>query len=125
MVFIAIGGDGWLLRGIARTFSLVPLSAAVNMRALAAGAVSELSGVLVAAVEVAAPVLLAVVVTDLGFGMVSRVMPQLNVFAVGLPAKIAVALVTLGAALPFLAGFASQQLITNLGNALTTIGAHP
>ena len=34
------------------------------------------------AVEIAAPVLIALMITDVAFGVVSRVVPQLNVFAV-------------------------------------------
>ena len=48
--------------------------------------------VFIGAVEVAAPVLLALVVTDIAFGMVAAVVPQLNVFAVGFPVKVGVAL---------------------------------
>ena len=51
------------------------------------------SGIFVAAIEIAAPVLLALVITDAAFGVVSRVVPQLNVFAVGFPAKIVVGFV--------------------------------
>ena len=34
--------------------------------------------------------LVALLITDVAFGVVSRVVPQLNVFAVGFPAKVAV-----------------------------------
>ena len=42
------------------------------------------------------PVLLALILTDAAFGVVSRVVPQLNVFAVGFPAKIVVGLLLVG-----------------------------
>ena len=38
--------------------------------------------------EIAAPVVIALVVTDAAFGLISRAVPQMNVFFVGLPAKI-------------------------------------
>ncbi len=40
--------------------------------------------------------LVALLITDVAFGVVSRVVPQLNVFAVGFPAKVAVALLVVG-----------------------------
>ena len=43
--------------------------------------------IFVAAIEVAAPVMLALLITDVAFGMVSRAVPQLNVFSVALPAE--------------------------------------
>ena len=47
--------------------------------------------------------LLALLITDVAFGMVSRVVPQLNVFSVGFPAKVRVAMLVVGASLPFVA----------------------
>jgi flagellar biosynthesis protein FliR len=74
--------------------------------------------VFAAAIQVAAPVLLAIVLTDAAFGMVSRVVPQLNVFAVGFPAKVLVGLVVIAASLPFLAGFLDDELQRSVGSAL-------
>ena len=52
------------------------------------GAQHAFAGIFVSAIELAAPVLIALIITDAAFGVVSRVVPQLNVFAVGFPAKI-------------------------------------
>jgi flagellar biosynthetic protein FliR len=117
MLFIAIGGDAWLLRGIARTFSLVPLTRAPDINTLTGGVVAAVGTLFVGALEVAAPAMLALLVTDVAFGMVSRVVPQLNVFAVGFPLKIGVALLIVVAALPFLGGFISDQI----GSGVTSI----
>ena len=38
MVFIAIGGDGWMIEGLARTYDLVPLLPRPSIGALVAGA---------------------------------------------------------------------------------------
>ena len=71
-----------------------------------------------AALEIAAPVFLALLITDVAFGVVSRVVPQLNVFAVGFPTKVAVALLVVGASLPFVANWISRQLSVSVGAAL-------
>ena len=68
------------------------------------------AGIFAAALEVGAPVLLALVITDAAFGVVSRVVPQLNVFAVGFPAKVAVGLLLIGVSLPFVAGWIADEL---------------
>ena len=54
--------------------------------------------------------LLALILTDAAFGVVSRVVPQLNVFAVGFPAKIVVGLLLMAASLPFVAGWIGNEL---------------
>jgi flagellar biosynthetic protein FliR len=121
-IFLAIGGDAWMLRGIARTFDLVPVTGAPRMASLAAGAEQACSSLFGAALEVAAPAMLALVITDVAFGMVSRVVPQLNVFAVAFPVKIGVALAVVGASLPFLGNWMSDQLGASVASALHAVG---
>lgn len=121
VIFLVIGGDAWTLRGLARTFQLVPLTRAPRLTSLAAGAEHVFSGVFAAALEIAAPVLVALLITDVAFGVVSRVVPQLNVFAVGFPTKVAVALLVVGASLPFAANWINEQLSVSVGSALTAL----
>ena len=120
-LFIAIGGDAWTLRGIGRTFDLVPLTQAPAIASLTDGVVSAFGSIFVSAVEVAAPGLLALLVTDVAFGMVSRVVPQLNVFAVGFPLKVGVALLVVAATLPFIGGFMSNQISSTVATALGSL----
>jgi flagellar biosynthetic protein FliR len=53
--------------------------------------------------------------------MVSRVVPQLNVFAVGFAAKIVVGLLVLGVTLPFLAGWLGDELEASVTDALRAL----
>jgi flagellar biosynthesis protein FliR len=118
LIFLVIDGDAWTLRGLARTFQLVPLTSGPRLSSLVGGAEQVFSTVFTAALEVAAPVLVALLITDVAFGVVSRVVPQLNVFAVGFPTKVAVALLVVGASLPFTANWISNQLSVSVGDAL-------
>jgi flagellar biosynthetic protein FliR len=118
LIFLIIDGDAWTLRGISRTFQLVPLTRGPRLTSLVGGAEQVFSGVFLAALEIAGPVLVALLITDVAFGVVSRVVPQLNVFAVGFPAKVAVALLVAGASLPFTANWISNQLSVSVGAAL-------
>jgi flagellar biosynthetic protein FliR len=120
-IFIAVGGDAWVLRGLAGTFRLAPLGAGVSIADVTGGSLTAFGGIFTAAIEVAAPVMLAVLVTDIAFGMVSRVVPQLNVFAVGFPVKIGVTVIMVTASLPFLAGWFTDQLAGGVGLALREI----
>ena len=47
----------------------------------------------------------------------------MNVFAVGFPAKIAVAFLILGVSLPFASGFIGSQLQGGVGDALKSLQA--
>jgi flagellar biosynthetic protein FliR len=121
MIFIAIGGDGWMIHGLARTYDLVPLLAFPSIGALVGGANAAFTGIFVSALQIAAPVLIAVTITDAAFGIVSRVAPQMNVFAVGLPAKIIVALMIMAASLPFVGGFLADSLKHGIGDVLQSV----
>jgi flagellar biosynthetic protein FliR len=110
-----------MIQGLARTYDLVPLLAFPSMGALVGGANAAFTGIFVSALQIAAPVLIAVTITDAAFGIVSRVAPQMNVFAVGLPAKIIVALLVMGASLPFVGGFIADSLQGGIRDVLQSI----
>jgi flagellar biosynthetic protein FliR len=118
LIFLIIGGDAWTLKGLDRTFTLVPLTQGPRISSLVGGAEQVFTTVFASALEVAAPVLVALLITDVAFGVVSRVVPQLNVFAVGFPTKVAVALLVVGTSLPFFANWISNQLTVSVGAAL-------
>jgi flagellar biosynthetic protein FliR len=121
MVLIAIGGDQLMIKGLARSYDLVPLLASPSLPSLVGGIQEAFSQVFLSALELAAPVVLALVITDAAFGVVSRVVPQLNVFAVGFPAKVTVGLLIIGAALPFTAGWMSDELQRSVSTALQSL----
>jgi flagellar biosynthetic protein FliR len=102
MVFLTTGGDQLVLLGLGRTYDLIPLGAMPSMQNLAALATVGLAHIFIIGVEIAAPVMIALMLTDVAFALVSRAVPQMNVFQVGLPAKALVAFMTVGASLPFL-----------------------
>ena len=120
-IFVAINGDQWVIQGLARSYDAIPLADAPNINTLVEGAQVVFSGVFGAAIQVCAPVMLAVLLTDVAFGLVSRVVPQLNVFAVGFPAKVTVGLVLVGASLPFMAGWLGDELQNSVASALHTL----
>lgn len=121
LVFLAIGGDAWVVQGLARTYDAVGLTAQPSIDSLVGGALDAFVGIFSAALQLAAPVLLALVVTDAGFGVVSRVVPQFNVFAVALPAKVVIGLLVLTASLPFAAGWIADELQRSIGGALDVL----
>jgi flagellar biosynthesis protein FliR len=117
-ILIAIGGDAWIIKGLARTYEAVPLLAMPALGSMVEGAQMAFSGIFVAGVMIGAPVIIAMIITDAAFGVVSRVVPQMNIFAVGFPAKMIIGLTLLGASLPFVSGFIADQLQISVAQAL-------
>jgi flagellar biosynthetic protein FliR len=120
-VFIAINGDAWVIQGLNHTYELVPLLDYPELGSMVAGVQHAFTGIFVAAMELAAPVVLAVIITDAAFGVVARVVPQLNVFQVGFPAKVTIGLLVIGVSLPFAAGWISDQLQESVAAALHSL----
>lgn len=121
LIFIAIGGDAWVIQGLARTYEVVGLADAPSLGTLVAGADEAFAHIFLSAVQVAGPIMLALILTDAAFGVVSRVVPQLNVFGVGFPAKVTVGLLLLGVTLPFVGGWLSDELERSVMQALQTL----
>jgi flagellar biosynthetic protein FliR len=122
LVFITIGGDQVVIRGIAETYELIPILSMPDMNQLIAGTLEAFVGLFTSALQVAAPVILALVLTDAAFGLVTKVVPQLNVFSVGVPAKVLVGILLITASLPFVAGYVSDELESSVRTALGSLG---
>jgi flagellar biosynthetic protein FliR len=121
VIFIAIGGEDWVIAGFARTFDIVGLTESPSIGTLVAGANEAFVGIFSAAVQIAGPIMLAMVLTDAAFGVVSRVVPQLNVFGVGFPVKLILGVLLIGVTLPYLGGWISEELTDSVSMALHTL----
>jgi len=123
MVLILTGGDHIMIAGFAASYEIVPLDAFPSMVTLSSLAVSGFVQVFVIGLEIVAPVLIALIVIDAAFGLVSRAVPQMNVLFVGLPVKIIAGFVVIGASLPFVAGRLQAELEQAVRAALQVLGA--
>ncbi len=121
MIFIAIGGDTWVIQGLARTYDVIGVDQTPSIGALVAGAAHAFSTIFLSAIQVAGPIVLALILTDAAFGVVSRVVPQLNVFAVGFPAKVTIGLLLMGVTMPFVGGWIAAELQQSVFQALQTL----
>jgi flagellar biosynthesis protein FliR len=96
----------------------VPLTESPSIATATAGVQMAFVNILPAALMVAAPVLLAIVLTDAALGVVTRVVPSLNVFSIGFSAKISVGLTVMAASLPFVSGWIGDNLQQSVSDAL-------
>ncbi len=121
LIFIVLDGDHWMIEGLARSYQLVPLTRFPSINALVGGADKAFISIFGSAIELAAPVMIAALLTDCALGLVARVMPQLNVFSLAFPAKIAIGLLVMGVSLPFVGGWISDQVQVSVSSALQSI----
>lgn len=120
-ILIAMNGDALIVAGLARTYDLVPLTAFPEIESMVSGTFDAFASIFVAALQVGAPVLLTLLLTDAAFAMVSRVVPQMNVFAVGFPVKVIVGMLMIIVTLPFAASWFGDRLTDSVASALRTL----
>jgi len=82
------GGYQLVVGGLLRTFEVLPLGAAFDLAALAETAAEGLTGMFLAALQIAGPLIAVLFLADIGLGLLTRVAPALNAFALGFPLKI-------------------------------------
>jgi flagellar biosynthetic protein FliR len=102
LMFIAIDGHLMLLHALAESFRLFPLTAGAGMPMSFEEIVRAGGHMFAIALTLALPFLAVMLLTNVVLGVLARVAPQLNVFAVGFPLTILVGLSTLMLLLPYI-----------------------
>jgi flagellar biosynthetic protein FliR len=98
-----------VLQGLTRSVQLMPLPS-LSMADLAETLTHQVSGLFMAAVQVAGPVVAVMFVADVILGLLTRAAPALNAFALGFPVKILLALLLVGLLVPVLPGLLGHQV---------------
>ncbi|ROR34941.1 flagellar biosynthetic protein FliR [Inmirania thermothiophila] len=122
LVFVSVNGHLILIDIVAGSFRTLPVAAEGLGRA-DLWAVAAWGGELFAgAVLIALPVLTALLLLNLAFGVITRAAPQLNIFAVGFPLSMLLGFVVIWVSLPGLLPQLERLLAAGLGLARTLLG---
>lgn len=101
-IFFIVDGHHLLLKSLIESYTLVPLGETIVNE----GSLTYLMEVIVnyffIGLKIAIPIVLIIILTDICMGLISRVVPQINVMILGMPVKIMVGLVTVTLALPLI-----------------------
>ncbi len=101
VVFLAINGHHWLLQAFMGSFSLIPAGSSPANLFMAEKVLSMVSQIFVIGLKVSAPIFVTLMFTTVLLGIIERLIPQTNVFAVGFALKIGVGLIMLYASTEF------------------------
>jgi flagellar biosynthetic protein FliR len=105
LVFLVINGHHWFIRTLVESYDIVPpVGFHVN------GPVMEqltrfTADMFIMGLKAGAPVVVALLLGTVAFGLVARTVPQMNIFIVSMPVNIAVGLLFFGLSLPHLASY--------------------
>jgi flagellar biosynthetic protein FliR len=82
--------DGYqlVLGGLMRTFTALPVDVVLDRAPSADALVGGFSQLFLASVQIAGPMIVVLFLADVGLGLLTRVAPAINAFALGFPLKI-------------------------------------
>lgn len=101
LIFLALNGHLLLLDMLAESFTLWPVSAAPFHAAGLGKLLSGAAMIFVAGVLISLPLVAALLIANIAMGVLARVAPQLNLFAVGFPVTLVAGFAVVGLSLPY------------------------
>jgi len=105
LIFLAVNAHHWFLRALVESFRLVPPLDFQFNNSLLEQLMGVANNMFVIAIKIGAPMVVSLLLTSVSLGLVARTVPQINIFIVAFPLKIAVGLLFLGLSLPYLSSF--------------------
>jgi len=100
LVFLLIDGHHMLISAIFYSYQVLPIGNVPIKNAVTTDIIKMFRDVFIIGFKIAAPIIAAIFVVDLILGILTKTMPQMNVFVVGLPFKIVIGLITIMLVLP-------------------------
>lgn len=100
MVFLLINGHHFIIQALSSSLKIIPLGTYVISGNLATELAKYAGGVFIIAIKIAAPVLVSFFLVHVAMGVISRVIPQMQVFFVVLPLKMILGLMLMASAAP-------------------------
>lgn len=121
LVFFVLDGHHTLIELIFGTYELVPLGEGVVTDELSTIIIGLFSDSFLLALKIALPVFAITFISEVAFGILVRVIPQMNIFIVGIPIKIFIGLVTIMIFIPLYINSLKgvyNEMFSNIGSTL-------
>lgn len=131
LLFFLTDGHHALLAALGSSFRLIPLDHAVLTDRAIQHVFDLFVSLFLLSLRIALPVMAAVFLTDVALGIVTRAVPQMNVFVIGFPVKIVVGLAVYLLALPVIVSLLATlvgpggRISEGIGGVLPLLGGGP
>ncbi len=100
LVFLAVDGHLWLFKALGDSYKFLPVNQFVSLD-LSLDVILALSQNLFSiGLQIALPIIGSIFLTDIALGIVTKAVPQINVFVIGFPIKIMMGLLVLTLVVP-------------------------
>ncbi|MBN2809577.1 MAG: flagellar biosynthetic protein FliR [Deltaproteobacteria bacterium] len=102
LFFLTLGAHRWIFRALGESFNLIPLAGFRPDESLPVLMLRYSEAIFSTAVKLAAPLMAALLLSDVSLGVVARTAPQMNIFIVGMPLKILLGMLLMSFSFPYL-----------------------
>jgi flagellar biosynthetic protein FliR len=123
LVFLVINGHHWFIRTLIESYEIIP-PVGFHVNGPVLERLTRLTAdMFITGLKAGAPVVVALLLGTVAFGLVARTVPQLNIFIVSMPANVAVGLLFFGLSLPHIASYLGDLFAGMPRNALVLLKA--
>jgi flagellar biosynthetic protein FliR len=120
LIFLAIDAHHWFFHAMVESFAIIP-PFQFGLSPSFIGYLMEMGGkMFIIALKIGAPVIVALLLASVSFGLMARTVPQMNIFIVAMPLKIVVGLLFVVFSLPYLQPYL-RELFDTFGAGLVPL----
>lgn len=99
--FLVVNGHHVIITALFESFNRIPIDGMIWNDTLSSFIGDLTAGVFLVGMKIAMPVTFAILITNVGMGILARTMPQMNIFVVGIPMHLMIGTFMLAMLLPF------------------------
>ena len=99
--FVITNGHHVIISALAESFRIIPLDSMIWNTSLPQLMIDLTAGIFMNGMKIAMPVTFAILLTNVGMGILARTMPQMNIFVVGIPLQLTIGTSMISMVLPF------------------------
>jgi flagellar biosynthetic protein FliR len=121
LLFLATNAHHLLLRTLVESFHLIPPLSFHYRQALVQEVMKLAGNMFLVSIKLGAPVMIVLLLTSVAMGLMARTVPQMHVFIVAMPLKIAIGFIFLGLTMPYMSTFLEQLFAANATDIITLL----
>ncbi len=125
LIFLTLNGHHLIIQAFRDSYAVMPPGQITLEGGVGEAIMKHSAYVFVIALKIAAPVMVTLFLVDVTLGTVAKMMPQMNVFFIGFPIKVAAGIAVIALSLPIFGYIIEKsltQLNTELGRLLLAMG---
>ena len=101
IILLVTNGHHMILAALVESFRTVPIAGLEPNISMALLIANFTNGIFLTGMKIAMPITFALLLTNVGLGILARTMPQMNIFVVGIPMQLMIGITVLSMVIPF------------------------